>query len=199
MVGREFILRVNESASLENDHYFNTFDPNPKKLTWVNSIKKLFNLQNSEEDQISARDEEKKALIENIIVGRYRKNVSFAETEAGAITVSVTHTIPKKAADYANAFMEEIRQLINDENKTDQELRLNYLSETLADAIQEVETTQKNLTDFSLENSTQAKAMFMTGSLKLGDMRMEKRKAVEFNKLLSILKTLVESDNLDAS
>ena len=39
--------------------------------------------------------------------------------------------------------------------------------------------------------------MFMTGSLKLGDLRMEKRKAKEFNKLLSILVSLVETGNLD--
>ena len=64
------------------------------------------------------------------------------------ISISVTHK-PDNIADYANAFMEQIRQLINDENKTKQELRLSYLSETLADAIQEVETTQKNLKDFS--------------------------------------------------
>ena len=195
--GRELILKVNESTSLHKDDYFNTYDPTPKKPSRLSNLKKFFIIQDLEAEKNITTETEQDAIIENLILKNYRKNVTFNETEAGAITVSVTHISPNKAADYANAFMEQIRQLINDENKTKQELRLSYLSETLADAIQEVETTQKNLTDFSLENSTQAKAMFMTGSLKLGDLRMEKRKAKEFNKLLSILVSLVETGNLD--
>ena len=55
------------------------------------------------------------------------------------------HASPTKAAEYANRFMEDIRNLVEDEDNTAQQLKLNYLSETLADALQDMETTQKIL------------------------------------------------------
>ena len=41
--------------------------------------------------------------------------------------------------------MEEIRSLIENENIAAQDLRLSYLSRTLADALQEMEEAQKEL------------------------------------------------------
>ena len=41
--------------------------------------------------------------------------------------------------------MEEIRQLVEKESNASQALRLNYLSETLADALQDMEKAQENL------------------------------------------------------
>ena len=41
--------------------------------------------------------------------------------------------------------MEEIRRLVEEEAKNAQNLRLSYLSETLADALQEMEQAQVNL------------------------------------------------------
>ena len=39
--------------------------------------------------------------------------------------------------------MEEIRQMVEEEANISQALRLNYLSETLADALQDMEKSQK--------------------------------------------------------
>ncbi len=64
---------------------------------------------------------------------------------SGSIGISVTHVDPEKASYYANNFMEEIRQMVEEESDASQELRLNYLSETLADALQEMEEAQKTL------------------------------------------------------
>ena len=58
-------------------------------------------------------------------------------------------------------------QLVEDEDNTAQELKLNYLSETLADALQDMETTQKNLTAFALKNSAEAKEKFRVEALNL--------------------------------
>ena len=52
--------------------------------------------------------------------------------------------------------MEEIRQIVEKESDASQKLRLNYLSETLADALQEMETAQENLKNYALENSAMA-------------------------------------------
>ena len=107
------------------------------------------------------------------------------------------HIDPQKASDYANNFMEEIRRLVESESNTAQELRLNYLSETLADALQEMEETQKNLKDYALENSALAQDIFISDSLELDQMRMEKRKVGEIADLLTIIRDLIKSENLD--
>ena len=93
--------------------------------------------------------------------------------------------------------MEAIRQLVEHESKTAQYLRLNYLSETLADALQEMEEAQENLKNYALENSAVAQENFITDSLKLDEFRMEKRKVTEFSELLSIMEKIINSGNLD--
>ena len=101
--------------------FFNTYK-NYKDPFWKATIKKFIGQQTTEL--------EKNAIIENNILKNYRKNVVFGLTDGGAIEISVTHTNPEKAARYANNFMEEIRQLVEEESNTSQVLRLNYLSET---------------------------------------------------------------------
>ena len=199
VVGREFILYTNKDSILELDPYFNSYDPERIDISMLGNIKRLINWNKKEIDAKNKTAAEHQAIIENSIIGNYRHNVKFSETEGGAIAISVRHASPTKAAEYANKFMEDIRQLVEDEDNTAQELKLNYLSETLADALQDMETTQKNLTAFALKNSAEAKEKFMSGSLKLDDMRMEKRKAMEFGEVLSILGSLVANGDLDTS
>ena len=55
----------------------------------------------------------------------------------------------------------------------------------------------RNLKDYALENSTMAEENFISGSLKLNEIRDEKRKVEEISKLLSILGSLIRSGNLD--
>ena len=199
VVGREFILYVNKQSNLDLDPYFNSYDPEYTDISRVANIKRFLNWNRKERDARKLNDADHKAIIENNIIANYRNNVKFSETESGAIAISVQHASPAKASKYANRFMENIRQLVEEENNTAQELKLNYLSETLADALQDMETTQKNLTAYALQNSAEAKERFMAGSLQLDDMRMEKRKAAEFGEVLSILGSLVASGNLDTS
>ena len=118
---------------------------NYKDPFWKATIKKLIGWQKTER--------EKSAIIEQNVIRNYRQNVKFEMTEGGSIAISVTHVDPKKASDYANTFMEQIRRLVEDESLAAQKLRLNYLSETLADALQEMEKAQKNLKNYALENS----------------------------------------------
>ena len=169
--GREFILRVLEKFSLDLDPFFNFYDPNYKDPVWKATIKKLIGWQKTQL--------EKKALVEHNVTETYREYVDFQETDAGAISIAVTHEDPAKAADYANGFMIELKQLVERESAAAKSRRLNYLSETLADALQEMDRAQKNLKDYALENSTLAQTNFISGSLKLDEIRMEKRKVEE--------------------
>ena len=95
--------------------------------------------------------------------------------------------------------MEEIGRLIEDESIAAQKLRLNYLSTTLANALQDMEFAQVNLKNFALKNSAMAQENFLSDSLKLDELRMEKRKVTEFAELLSIMENLITSGTLDDS
>ena len=144
-------------------------------------------------------EQEKNAIIEFNIIENYRKNVKFEKDIGSAITVSVTHTKPQKASFYANTFMEEIRSLVESESNKSQYLRLNYLSETLADSLQDMEEAQDNLKNYALQNSARAQENFISDSVKLDEIRMEKRKVEEIADLLSIINSFVKSSNLDSS
>ena len=186
---REFILSVSDTSFLDQDPYFNTYNPNYKDPYWKEIIKKILVWNET--------DAELKSVIENTIIKNYLENVTFKETKGGAITVTVTHPDPKRASEYANIFMLEIQNFVEAESKAAQNFRLSYLSETLADALQEMDTAQEKLKDFALKNSTMAQENFLSGSLKLDQIRMEKRKVEEIGDLLLILEGIIESGNLD--
>ena len=187
--GREFIIDMKAKFSIDRDLYFNTYDPDYKDPFWKATIKKIIGWQTTEL--------EKNAIIENNVLKNYRKNVLFELTDGGAIEISVTHTDPEKASYYANGFMEEIRQMVEEESNASQALRLNYLSETLADALQDMEKAQENLKNYALENSAMAQENFISDSLKLDQIRMEQRKVKEIADLLSIIENFIKSGNLD--
>ena len=194
LVGREFILGIKEKFSIERDSYFNGYNPdNEDPLLedplWKATIKQIIGWKKTEL--------EKAAIIESNVLSQYRANVLYNLTDNGAIEVSVTHLDPQKASFYANNFMEEIRQLVEKENMFSQKLRLNYLSETLADALQEMQLAQENLKNYALENSALAQENFISDSVKLDQIRMEKRKVKEIADLLQIIENFIKSENLD--
>ena len=139
-----------------------------------------------------------KLVIESRILGNYREYVSASPTEAGATEISVTHENPKLAAKYANQIMEQVRQTVINEDEKSKETRLSYLAETLADALQDMEETQKNIKNYTLENSTAAKENFIIETLQLDDLRVERREASEFLLVLDTLSELVNLGDLDA-
>ena len=189
--GREFIIDMQRKFSIDRDIYFNTYDPDYEDPFWKATIKQIIGWQTTEL--------ERNAIIENNILNNYRENVLFGLTDGGAIQISVTHIDPEKASYYANGFMEEIRQVVEEESIAAQDLRLSYLSETLADALQEMEEAQKNLKDYARRNSVMAEENFISGSLELDQIRMEKRKVQEIAELLSVIENFIQSGNLDSN
>jgi len=188
--GREFIIDMQRKFSIERDRYFNTYNPDYRDPFWKAAIKKILGWEKT--------DLEKNAIIEKNILKNYRENILFEVTESGVIKISVTHLDPQKASYYANGLMEELRQMVEEESNASQALRLNYLSETLADALQDMEKAQKNLKNYALANSAMAEENFITDSLKLDQIRMEQRKVKEIAGLLFIIENLVKSGNLDS-
>ena len=191
LTGREFIIKMKDNLLLEHDPFFNSYNPDYKDPYWKALIKQIIGWQKT--------DFEKKAIIERNILDNYRSNVKFEKSQSGSVSILVTHVNFQKSSKYANDLLEEIERLVEEEAKNAQNLRLSYLSETLADALQEMEQAQVNLKDYTLKNSAMAKENFISDSLELDQIRMEKRKVVEIANLLSIIENLIKSGNLDSS
>ena len=104
---REFILLFNDKASLEEDPFFNKFDPDYVDPVWKTTIKRLIGWQKNETNIT--------ALIEESIIYNYRKSISVKSTDSGAISISVKHQDPNRAAEYANILMKEVRVLVQAE------------------------------------------------------------------------------------
>ena len=186
---REFILEASEGLLLRNDPFFQTYKAEAKEPLWKAQIKKLIGWEKSTQDV--------ELIIEETIQKNFRNNIRAEATNAGAIVISVTHIDPNVAANYANQIMEQIRQTVTKEDEKSKKLRLSYLAETLADALQDMETAQGNIKNYTLENSAAAQENFIVGSLQLDSLRIERREAGEFLSVLGKLKNLVELGELD--
>ena len=58
--------------------------------------------------------------------------------------------------------MAQFQNAIEIDNEKGQERRLLYLSETLADSLQDMDKTQQSLKEFALKNSTMAQENFIS-------------------------------------
>ncbi len=185
---REFILDMKEKYVLDGDPFFNDYSPRSTDPFWKATIKKMVGWKEI------ARD--KNAVVENKVIANYKANVLFEMLETGAVLISVVHIDPLKASNYANYFMEEIRSLVERESIKAQRHRLDYLSDTLADALQDMEESKEKLKTYTLENSALAQENFISDSLKIDEIRMEKRKVKEIANLLSVIENLTKSGTL---
>lgn len=186
---REFILDFSRKTFMISDQFYNTIDLGPKASPWKDYLKDLLG--------IKPTIAEKNAIIEKEIITNYQKYTYAETTDSGAMSISVTHENPNSAAKYANSLMEEIRQLVERESEQEKAIRLSYLSKTLADALQDMDDAQEKLKDYALENSALAQENFISDSLKLDELRMEKRKVDEIENVLSVLDELITTRNFD--
>ena len=186
---RELILKADQKLALSDDKYFNSYDPDAKDPAWKALIKTLIGWQTP--------DRTKQLMVQEAVIKGYLGSVLASSTEAGAIQISVTHTDPELASNYANGLMELVREMIEDQDNTSKAFRLSYLAETLADALQDMEAAQIKLKEYALQNSAAAQENFVSGSVRLDTLRVEKREAEEFMTVLQRLKELVKLKNSD--
>ena len=176
---------------MEQDQFFLNYKPHSADPTWKSALKTLIGLENSVPDE--------RYLKEKMIQNSYRKNVIASKTSAGLIEISVKHKNPEMAAGYANDIMLQIRELLKNEEKKSKEFRLSYLAQTLADALQDMEDAQINLKNYALKNSTAAQENFISGSLKLDNLRIERNESIEYISVLAKLSKIVKTEGLDIS
>lgn len=188
---REFILKASRTLSLQDDPFFQTYHPKAIDPIWKATIKKLIGWKQREANE--------QYIIDSTINSNYLKYVLPSLTPGGAVKISVTHEDPKLAAEYANQIMELVRQTVAIEEEKSKEMRLSYLAETLANALQDMELAQQNIKNYTLKNSAAAQENFIVGSLQLDTLRLERREAEEFLSVLKTLRELVKLGDLDAS
>ena len=186
---REFILEANAKLSLEDDPYFNRYDPNYVDPFWKSTLKQMIGWESLEREQ--------RAIIESEILGNFIKFVSVESTDAGALSVSVVHEDPELAAQYANGLMEQMQTLVEVEKNQETQKRLNYLSDILADALIDLEKSQKRLSDFSVENSVDPLTGLITDSSKLTALRDNIELVEKFLLILPSLREAIEANKTD--
>ena len=185
----EFIFKADQKLALSKDKFFNSYNPDAKDPAWKALIKRLIGWQKVDRTQ--------QLMVQEAIRNAYKGSISASSSNAGAIKISVTHTDPDLAAQYANGIMELVREMIEDQDNTSKAFRLSYLAETLADALQDMEAAQSKLKEYTLQNSAAAKENFVSGSLRLDTLRVEKRETEEFMSVLQGLEELVKKGSID--
>lgn len=138
--GRDFILRLADDLDLENDEYLNPPAQEPPLLSIAGV---MFRAGLYEPGQRDADD---------TIVSAYRKNVKLSETKSKSIKVSVSHANPTQAARIANAIVHRAIGEIEEEEKVSHRNQLTYLSEQLADSLEEVEAAKNAVAESSMNN-----------------------------------------------
>ena len=187
---RIFIEKLNKKLNFIDDKFFNTYNPNHTDPVWKKAIKVFLGWNNPVSDPNEA--------VWQSIIKKYKKNIIIKETKSGASQIYFTHTDPNRAADVANAIMNTILSEKKISAKKKQNEQLNYLSKTLSDALNDLETAQSKLKTFALKNSALPLADFAQGSFQLDNLRRELSDTQKFyaaaNELLFILNKKVLSD-----
>jgi uncharacterized protein involved in exopolysaccharide biosynthesis len=189
VTGRIFIEKLDAKLNFQADPYFNTYNPNSVDPTWKSLIKSAIGWQKPSIDSQEA--------IWQGIVAKYSKNIMLDKTPDGSVKIVVTHENPQRAAEIANAIMNEV--ISNEKNKkdTEQNQRLSYLSNTLARALTDLELSQSNLKGFALENSALPLENFAAGSLQLDALREQLSRASELHEAVAALSLILQNKTTD--
>ena len=182
---REFILMASEKLKFAADKDFNSYDATAKDPLWKATIKSLIGW-------VSVRDEA--AIVERNILKNYAELVGISETDGGAFQISVTNSNPRRAADYANALMNMVADMVDLEQKEETDERLAYLSDILATSLVDVERTQEALAEFSLRSGVTPEQSLISESADLERYRREKEDAEEFMRVVVELMALVSAN-----
>lgn len=166
IIGRDFILRLSKDLDLTQDPFFNPTGPvSPYSLT---GIKLALGLISTDDLRTDA---------DNSVVATFLRSVQARETKNGSIVISASHADPQRAAIIANGIVNSLVSELAAEDKRDQQERLAYLSDRLADALIEMEQTKKAVADFALANSLASPAAFQTRSELMFGLRERLRRA----------------------
>lgn len=186
VMGREFIISLDDSIDLRGDTFFYADKLNYKDPAWKSMIKNMIGFQS-----VVANPNE---IMWQNIIRIYRSNINISSSEdEDAIVVSVTHENAIRSAEIANAIMNAIVQNQKDRSLKEQTEQLNYLSETLSDALFDVEVASSKLKKFLLENNSKPLEDFTQKTLRLDSLRQQFTKTTEILNALAKLSLLLDA------
>ena len=186
--GRVFIKNIDTKMDLQSDPFFNNY--NPEKVAeplWKSAIKDAIGLQKNSIDI--------QETIWQGITNKFSKNVFVEQNKNGVIVISVTHRNSIRAAKLANAIMEEIIFIKKQKSVNQQNSQLEYLSNTLAKALDDLETSQANLKAFALENSIVPLESFTVETLQLEKLREQLNRTTELLDAVTRLSLMLKNNN----
>ena len=189
VTGRIFIEKLDAKLNFQADPYFNTYNPNSVDPIWKSLIKSAIGWQKSSTDVQEA--------IWQGIVAKYSKTIVLDETLDGSVKIVVTHVNSQRAAEIANAIMNEVISNTKIKKDTEQDQQLSYLSNTLARALSDLEVSQSNLKEFALENSALPLESFAAGSLQLDALREQLSRTSELHEAVAALSLMLQNKTTD--
>ena len=189
VTGRVFIEKLDAKLNFQADPYFNTYNPSLVDPIWKSLIKSAIGWQKSSTDAQEA--------IWQGIVAKYSKNIMLDETQDGSVKIVVTHVNPQRAAEIANAIMDEVISNAKNKKDTEQAQQLSYLSNTLANSLSDLEVSQSNLKQFTLENGALPLESFAKGSLQLEALREQLSQTYELHEAVAALSILLRNNRTD--
>jgi uncharacterized protein involved in exopolysaccharide biosynthesis len=185
VMGREFIKKMDQKLNFKGDKFFYDNNPNNKDPIWKAIIKKLIGWQ-------SPHHELNEKMWQNI-TEVYKKSVKLSNTNDGnAITVTVTHNDAIRSAEIANGIMQAILLNANLRSESELDERLNYLSNSLAGALGDLEGAQQKLKTFTLENSALPLETFILKTQRLDTLRLDLNRASKIHGALTRILTLID-------
>ncbi|MDC0580894.1 Wzz/FepE/Etk N-terminal domain-containing protein [Amylibacter sp.] len=187
--GRIFIQKLDAKLNFQTDPYFNTYNPNSVDPIWKSLIKNAIGWQKSSTDVQEA--------IWQGIVAKYSKNIVLHKTPDKSIKIVVTHVNPQRAAEIANAVMNEIISSEKNKKNTDQDQQLAYLSNTLAKAVIDLEISQSKLKEFALKNSALPLESFAAESLQLDTLREQFNRTSKLHEAVAALSLVLQDKTTD--
>ena len=189
VTGRTFIQSLDAKLNFQADPYFNSYNPNSVDPIWKFLIKSVIGWQKSSSDP--------QEIIWQSIIKQYSENVVLDSTPDGSVKIVVTHQNPQRAAEIANAIMEEVISSTKNKKNTEQDDQLFYLSNTLAEALNDLEVAQSNLKEFALENSALPLESFAAGSLQLDALREQLSRTSELHGAVAALSLLLQNETTE--
>jgi uncharacterized protein involved in exopolysaccharide biosynthesis len=187
--GRVFIENLDAKLNFQDDPYYNSYNPNPIDPIWKSLIKRAIGWQKSPTNTQEA--------IWQGIVATYSSNVVLDETQNGAFKITAKHVNPQRAADIANGIMNEIISYTKNKKNTELDQQLTYLSNTLAKALNDLEVTQYNLKEFTLENSALPLESFEAESLRLDALREQFSRTSQLHEAVAALSLILQDKAKD--
>jgi uncharacterized protein involved in exopolysaccharide biosynthesis len=191
IMGRVFIQNLDKKVDFLTDPYFNTYNPNSLDPVWKSLIKRIIGWKKTSKNP-------QEAIWQNILT-TYSKNILLRATENNSIEIIVTHSKALRAAEIANIIMEEIIYDTRQKRNAEQDEQLSYLSETLAQALSDLETSQSKLKEFTMKNSALPLESFAAGSLQLELLREQLNRTTELHKAVSALSLILINERTDRS